>query len=824
MNSLINNSLPYITDNLEPYKSLINSLAPLVNKPAFNAEFSHCTSKVSQDLRFLIKMEVKRLAKPCIRSIDLRTIVKDECRLFEHHGVTHYLNVNGILNFERLVKRYGHYTFGVYENVYEEAKVERQQLVKKASKTNGHAEIMVPDNKFIVPCQELLQFPIRKQERLNYVTPIEIFFSDNSSVHGTTVDISISGLRIKIKNPEMLHKLNAAEPINIVFRALPKNNPLSGISVRYQVVNITGQNTKAYIHLYRDGSFNSKMDNFVEDLIKLHKYKYKVNLDNVEMALSSKIYEQCFANINPSVPVFIQHLEEDLFVTKYASMNNNNKHILDYWQDEKGNQLIGFLVNPNRIYHLINSDLAQPQITVYCFNHVKDEKVYFYSASDYELSQHPELRDTFLSYGSRKASWRVYTLTLTDLLPSNAYCPSSLPDGINKKIDKLNAQLSPRLQKALSRITNMVSISDITNLSAQDCYQTRVLHRNKIKELKVFGHARNKYPLQVECYRHKETELRRQNRYILRTSAIVKSNTQYITGVTEDVSISGLKIELDEPFLQRLGSKVEVNLAKLQTVTEQFSLKNLQYKVVHINVDKLVIHLQAESETEINTAESFFSQLIHTNVDTLKPVTIKESINGISKALRNLHSKSSPQFCAYVEKDAQGYLPAMSTVNLAQNRSLEFLLHDKNMALVNLSWLYQDSIDGQNFVNQVLKALRVDPRPVKTEIFVAAPKQNQMAISIAKAKWQYEFVNHKAREQFIKDAQSSGEFFAFTITINKAVKPDLETIEQELLYLSQHAVHKATFFEERMWDIAGGIFLSDISEEVLRRYRLIEHD
>ena len=65
---------------------------------------------------------------------------------------------------------------------------------------------------------------------------------------------------------------------------------------------------------------------------------------------------------------------------------------------------------------------------------------------------------------------------------------------------------------------------------------------------------------------------------------------------------------------------------------------------------------------------------------------------------------------------------------------------------------------------------------------------------------------------------------AFSITINKALKPDIEKVEQELLYLSQQAVHKATYFEERMWDIAGALFLTDITNEVLYRYKIQPDD
>lgn len=810
--------------DLSPYSQVIQGLAPLVNKPNFHAEFERQTKSISSDIRFLVKMEIKRLAKPCIRSIDLRTIVKDECRLFQRHGIEHYLNVNGILAFEKLAKRYGEYTFGVYEGVLEEAHKEKDQYLVLHKKGNTLAELAMPEEKYIVPCQELLNFPTRKQERLNYVVAIEVFFADNSSAHASTLDISINGLRIKFKDPDVVQKIKTFEPIKVVYRGVHKHHGLNRESIEYQVLRISGQTDKANIHLYRDGDKSSAFSIFVNDLIKLNKHRYKVNLDNVEMAMASKVYEQSFSNTTPTLPVFICRDKDDFYKAQYASMNSHNKPIIDYWTDENDNNLLGFLIKPSRIHQLLNDSSAYSQLTVYCFNHIKDEKIYFYSATAQELAKHPDLSSTFLSYGSRKVSWRVYQITCSDVRPLDAYSPTSIPDGINQKIDRLNRALSPRLQAKINTISNMVSVTDITCENAQICYQNRTLYKHKIKLLKAFGHARNKLPDILQSYRHKQQELRRQVRYILRTPIILKSSNLVIKGTTEDISVSGLKIELDEPFTQRMGSKVDLTFVKLQEITTNFELTGLQYRVVHINIDKQVLHLQAVAEEEMSVAENFFSQLITNNSDKLPPLHKEESLSGIGTALRNLHSKNSPQFCAYIEKTAQGYLPAMTTVSQIRAKWMDFLHHDKSLALVNLAWLYQDIEQGKNLVNRSLKLLKIDPRAKKTEIYIATPSQDALSINIAKAKWQYEFSNHRAKQSFVKQSLRTGDFLAFSVTINKALKPDVEKIEQELIYLSQHAVHKATYFEERMWDIAGALFLTDITSEVLYRYNIEPSD
>ncbi|MBT1452307.1 PilZ domain-containing protein [Glaciecola sp. XM2] len=809
-----------MTPDLAPYKELIRTLAPLVNRSDFNSDFEERTKKMSSEMRFLLKMEIKRLAKPCIRSVDLRAKVKDECRLYSYQGIEHYLHINGILHFEKLVKRYGQYTFGVYEGILEFAQAEKQKYALQESMgSSGITEIAEPEKQYITPCQELLNYPIRKEERLNYVTQIEIFFEDHSSIHAATSDVSLHGLRIRLKDLADLHLLKTFEPISIVFRSVERSAGISRTPISYQVLGVSGEGSRTSIHLLRKYDEQHKaFDDFVNTLFKLHKRRYKVNLDNVEMAVGTKIYEQSFINSTPSLPVYVTRNKDASFHASYVSVNGCGKRILDYWTDEQKQPVIGYLLNPKRLATLVNNNGSCPNMVVYCFHHIKDEKIYFYSASKQELAEHPELAETFLSYGSRKVSWRVYHLACSDILPNQGVSPTSIPNGVSKEIDRLNKSPSPKLQGKLGKLSNMISVTDITNDAGQECYQKRALNKDLIKDLKVFGHPRNKPPVLVEAMRHRQTELRRQTRYVLRTAVVIKSANDYLEGVTEDVSVSGLKLELDEEFIHRLNSKVHVSFSKLDEITDSFDLNNLQYRVKHISYDKKVLHLEAVSEDEASEAEQFFSELISNNIDRLPALEHREEVAGLSHALRAIHAKTTPQFCAYIEKKQQGFLPAMATMNPLRAAWMRMLHDTDNLATVNLGWLYQDNDLPQPFLKHSLKMLRIDPRPISTEIYISYRSGEVSHISPITAKWQYQLPSHHAQKMFIEQAQKQGEFFAFSVNINKALKPDLEHLEQELLYLGQHAIHKATYFEERMWDIAGCVFLTDITDEFRFRY------
>ena len=56
-----------MSQDLKQYADIIEQLKPMVNEPEFNQVLLQTASDVPKEKRFLIKMEVKRLAKPCMR-------------------------------------------------------------------------------------------------------------------------------------------------------------------------------------------------------------------------------------------------------------------------------------------------------------------------------------------------------------------------------------------------------------------------------------------------------------------------------------------------------------------------------------------------------------------------------------------------------------------------------------------------------------------------------------------------------------------------------------------------------------------------------------
>lgn len=812
-----------MTNELSEHTYLIHKLAPYVEKPEFSRLLNDATKELSNEKRFLLKMEMKRLSKPCIRSIDLRTRVSSPCDLVSYQGIKHYLHQPAINVFEELIERYGAYTFGVYESVLNLAEHEFNITAGTITSTQATQtdDRESSSEKYIVANQALLDFHHRREERMNFVVSIEIFLDNNRSLFATTVDISPNGLKIKLKDHEQLDLINAFLPVNVVFRGFQPDSGLTKESIEYRILGISGEGEQARIHLVREINLGTDAFNeYVKNLIKVNKRKYKVNLDNSLAALEDKIYEQAFASTTPALSVFVDSSDATTPIAQLACVNGTNKEIMDYWLDEDDEQNIGFMLNPTRLAGMMANSSSDVCIWIYAFTHIKDGKVYFYSATRAELDEEPELKSVFLSYASRKVSWRVYKVSCTDIEPQSAYVPTAMPSGINRNIDRLNRPLSPRLESKLSGIRHLVSVTDVTHLVAQQCYQKHPLDREKIKQLAIFGHPRNKLPVPVLSFRYKQQELRKETRYKLRTAVKLESFDAHITGVSEDCSVSGLKIELDAPFEQRINSRVSISFPVLQTKTTQFVLEDLKYRVKHINYDKLVLHLEAISEHELSVAERFFALLIENNKDKLKTLTNEESVPGMGHALRCLQAKNTPQLCTYMQKQSGGYFPIAATMQAIRAPWLNLLKHDMPATKLNEAWLFQDKHKTNAFIRDALRTLRIDPRPIQAEIYVAFDPTNLDYESAVVAQWENELATHRSKLQFIKAAITNGEFYAFNVHISRTNRPDTSFLEQELAYITRYAMHKAKALEEHMWDISGQVFLTDITQETRYRYQL----
>ena len=815
-----------MSQDLEQYADVIDQLKPMVNEPEFNQVLLQLAGDVPKEKRFLIKMEVKRLAKPCLRTIDLRGNVAGKCREYIHEGRTHYMDDIAVEVFEEQMRIFKAYTFGVYEAVQNtennfrviQEKQHSQSLQEQQQGSSKKSSVVL--EQFKVPTVNLLDYRQRNTERMNFAVAVELVDKYDQSTRGLSVDISLEGLQVKLTKDTHFKKDDVFE---VFFRgledefAMDKNHGIS-----YKLVKISHKNDVVYLALQRDmNKPNAAFDKFLESFIHGNKRRYKVNMNNTIEAITSKICEQYFSPRSPTLPVFFSE-KEGVFTARFAMVNEVNRETISYWQDETDTLRLSFLLTQPRLTALLNRSHNHREIFVYSFTHLQDEKVYFYSASYDELMKKDVLKNVFFGFGSKKASWRVFKLTLTDMYPEQAHTPLSIPDSVGNKVKKQNTPPAARLMAKLNDLNYVAHVTDVTSVIGQQTYNDVKFNRSNLTHLRIFGHPRNRATSTIELCRFKYEEQRLETRYRLRSQIQLQlpDDDTLHNGISEDISIHGLglRVELNKEYHGELEGAVKVAFPRLQEKTNTFDVMNLTYQVVYHNVDKNILHLKAMPGDEGKSARTFFEELIKKNKKNLEADDGDEPIPGMGQALRCINARNATSISFLLSKEGVRYTPKACMTGKQDDRMLSLVSFLAKEREVNLEFLFRDRKLDVPFMQSGIKQVKLENMPIREELFIsfdASKKDPRFAIL---PRYSDKFEDDVKRKSFITEAITRGQFIAIHVMVTTTGKPDLSMLQTEISYVSMYAVHRARELEKQLWSIAACAHLVDVTDEVLVRY------
>jgi len=812
-----------MSQDLDQYADIIEQLKPMVNEPEFNRVLLQLASDIPKEKRFLIKMEVKRLAKPCVRSIDLRGLVDGNCKVYTFQGKNHYMDDIAVAKFEEQIRIYGSYTFGVYEavqntennfRIIREKEEAREKNATSEQSNNKDAAIL---GQFVVPTVNLLDYRQRNTERMNFAVAVELFNEENQSVKGLSVDVSLEGLQVKLPKETFFKK---GELLLVYFRGLETEFAMDKKNgIAYKLVKIIRKKDVIYLALQRATERPSpSFDKFLESFIHGNKRRYKVNMNNTIEAITSKICEQYFSPRSPTLPVYIN----DELVPRFAMVNEVNRETVNYWQDEDDRCRLGFLLTLQRLNILLKKQESNREIYVYSFTHLQNDRVYFYSAAYEELVQKDILKQVFFGFGSKKASWRVFKITLTNMSPEQAHTPLSIPDSVSVKSKRQNTPPSPRLMSKIKDLNYLAHVTDVTSTVGQQAYNELKFNRSNLSHLRTFGHARNQPVPNIEIFRFKYEEQRLESRYRLRSQIELKLPLDDVvhTGVSEDISVHGLglRVELSKEYEGALEGQVEVAFPRLQEITKTFDVMHLQYTVIYHNVDKNILHLKALQGEAGKTARAFFDELIKKNKHSLEIDTDEESISGMGQALRCINARNATSLSFLMSKEGVRYTPQAGIIGKQDQRVSSVATHLVDKGQVNLEFLFRDRKLESPFMQSGMKQVKLENMPIKQELLLSFdPSQKDPRMAII-PRYSHRFDNNEQRLTFIKEALVRGQFIAIQIMLTTTGKPDLSMLQTEINYVSVYAIHRAKELENKLWSLAACAHLIDITDEVLIRY------
>lgn len=813
---------------IEQYSDVVDKLKPFVNKPNFSQMVTKLASDVPKQKIFLIKMELKRLAQATRKPVDLRGRVDGECKPFEYEGITHFMDDVAKHEFAKQTMAYGGYTLGVWEAVNNSentfrAKYQKEKETALKSK-EAPEEVEVEEEvearpDYLIPATLFSHVISRKEERMNFAISIEVVAEDQK-IKGTTMDISVGGMRAKFDEEFAFKK---GEKYGIFLRgleteyALDRKNPIP-----FEVMRVEQEGLEQRVNFKRDmENSSSSVQTFLQKFIHGYKRRYKINMENTEEAVFSKIYEQYYTPNMESTPVFLG-ISKGRLLPKYLLTNNINKNFADFWTDEADNIRLEHLLTASRIKKAMQKETSE--FLVFCFKQVKHDKIFFCSATLDELSATPTLRNSFLSLGAKRNSWRVYKVQISEIHPEQAHVPLTIPESVSEKVKKLNAPPAPRVRADLNTLKFIALLTDITSEEGVELFQTFATEKSDVPRISKLIHPKITSPSFLTPHPYKYVDNRIEQRYFLTEKAKIEWNDGFYDGKTIDISYSGLLIEMEEEFHGKKGALIKVTLPGLQAMTTQYVLDRLFYRLVNVSEHGTRLHLKIlenkDRDEKPHHGKLFFNELIRQNRDKLEAKNTEDTSN-YSTALRNIFAANIFNMALFWAKDGIHLKQDTMVCGDVPNTLWPLFTHGElERNEFNLLPLFGHDNIRANWLTRAMRDLKTGDGPISHELFIAfnADKQGRDAFDVEPDE---HFSSTNEKITFIKNAMTHAEFFAIKLYFIKVGKPDPESISEELKYIKVYAPHKAKSLQNHIWQIVSFIDIVDITEEVKLRYNLL---
>ena len=776
---------------------LLEQLLPLLEEPDFDNIFSRLTQGESNNTRFLLKMELKRLSTPCVRSIDLRA--RHSAIPFAHSGIQHFMTQEDIEVFHAALTTYhGKYTLGVYEAVMSAQK----ERLKHDSQQEGDPQH--DPHRFEIDSIHFASYYHRREERMHFSSPVLLRLGEVAAIQAKTSDISLGGLRLLMTEPVAFE---VGDLCQVTFTGLQKESPAAVIDepVYYQIMGEELRDNRFWLKLLRADS-DPELDRYLHNFIEINKLRYRISIDYLLSSVEVKGYEQYYLPRLTGLPLFFSKSPAPTLL--HVLKSENNQAVLEYWRDERNVDRLAGLFNPLRMERLLAQPQNHKQCWIYSFTHTVRSHIYFFSATSEEL-ENSGLRDLFFTVGAKRPSWRVFKLDL-EAIQLNQQGLKSL---IN--IEDLPPAHVTSVEQHLDLLGYVGQLTVIDDDAHRQDYLTDALADYKANQLHMFAHELEVPEFELELLHY--VQLRKERRYMHKTAVAVKNGSQTLVGWTRDISTQGLQIELEQPMACSDGDVIRLTLPKLQALTRDMKLNDLPYKVVHANPARTVLNLSIFGDAETHIGRRFFQRLIDSNPDKLKLARELRRLSGMSRALRNLYTYHLFNTPLYLSKNKPNRLGMLGAID--KPRPLQSLLSDSAIDKpFNMLPLFQGEL-LKRILLIPLRQLHRNDAPRLCEVFISRQHDRQGNLCYD-SRLESDFPSTEAKRQFVRQARQQGRFYSVRLHLSRTGRPDIDFIAGELDYVAKYAIHKARQLEDSLWSIIGICDMMDTTPATLFRLKI----
>ncbi|MCG9728794.1 PilZ domain-containing protein [Shewanella sp. Isolate13] len=798
---------------LELHKALIEQLKPLLMEPEFSELFEQLTADETNSTRFLLKMELNRLASACTRLIDLRNKTELDCEEFTFAGQQHYLDAPAKERFlEALALYRDEYTLGVYEQVIEAHK--RRILKQRQSSQN---EVAVDASPFVAKAVVLGSYFARSEERMNYSMRISVI-QGHLSLKGITVDLSVGGARIRIPTKQ---GLQAHIPVRIKLLELGEGYYHEDLQqgIDYQIVDAEENHEYCWLRLKRV-SGSEALAQMLEKLIRGYKFRYKVDVNDVLVTTKGLGFERHYLPHLPHLPLFVSgagresDTDEVRLSLSHMLLSRDNQSVSEYFKDEDNISQLGAFLTPARIKCIIDSEDNSPHTQFFSFTFRAQGALYFYSASLAELKAR-NLLALLLNFASSKASFRIFKVTKQVIDHQQSYKASILPGD--------EARYSALTEAQLGAFSHVLQLSDITPEKAAEQYKSwSAVHlasesQAGVNELKIFGqqkitqHAIKPISLQF-------SERRNESRFAFKTAVMLSQGEIHTIASTDDISSRGMKLTLSSPVKFNQAEPILTSFPKLQAIAGKRTLQSLPYRLIRTRKDGVTLHFAAQIGHTPHVGVEFLNQLIEHNREKLEKLSENnQDVKELADGMKNIVMRKLASLPYYLERTEKSAYISTLGIGTEQNHIANIFASQRDSTTeYDLAPLLNNDRLKRDFITPI-RTMKPQHGLSHFEVYVQISRMSQGQIKV-RCIGEQDLPERSQQLSFIQRSQNLGEFMALRVYRGATGKPDLNYIRKERDYIQIHSSHKAKKLEEQLWNIIGVGELLDVTHEVLLRF------
>ncbi|WKE64925.1 PilZ domain-containing protein [Gallaecimonas kandeliae] len=755
---------------------IISQLRALVGEPEFQSLFDQLTQGEDNNTRFLLRMELRRVAAPCQRVIDLRLKGIKRCQLVEYKGQTHYLDEGARRIFEAGLKEFsGRYTMGIYEDIEAYA-----QSVRQERQLSGEEE--EEENNWL----ELVRFGsllTRDSERMHFATPVIIRQGGSVELTGSTTDISASGTQVQLSDQAYI---NPEADLELIFPKLTDANRRPWPPLQYAL--ISQQENRVRLRLKET---DPHIKGLLQALIEHHQRRYKLDIRHIQETTRSRGFEQMLLSHSPTLPVFFDQDGE----ARYCLTTQHNQQ-LQHQLFQQEQSLLPALLPPQRILALMAREEGKRETYLLCFEHHQQGKV-FHFATDLEELATKGMLLSFLRFAVRKPGWRAYKV---NLYPTHLRDLSALdqdPNAAGNELQLADATLAP-LPPELQQLGSVALLRDVTQAWLTEACRALPDVGQDPNALTAF---RINFSPGVQRIAMRFNDMRIEPRYRYKTQVQLLFEGKELEAELSDFSTQGLCLTLANPQ-EQLPAELDVALPKLQKLSSRFDLMQLPYRLVHQEQMTGRVHLMIQNTSQAHPAKRFFSQLINANEGRLQPLDEDENSFAIARALRQNIVASALPSCLFVQKHNGKIKPnwlgvPVSSLPLPRLLSRMSQMSDGHIALESLMsqlqfrQLIQDWKNSNRRDQSLLVALDARGLPVVSRLQDQLPGNETL--------------------RFLEQARDKGHWAVWLLEFARTPKPDLHFIQEDLNYIGRQALHRAKRLEQDLWGTLAMVEVTDIT-------------